>query len=308
MVRRQDWADTKYRPKTFGDLVGNVWAFKQMKRFVEEGNFPHLLLAGPPGTGKSVSAEILARAVGAEYKEWNASDKRRIDDIRNVIKPFAMVKTITGTFKVAFLDECEGLRKQKDAQNAFRRIMEKFSQNCRFILSTNELYAIIYQIRSRCKLIKFSPIPKDIIFDRLVSIGEKEEILNIITQQQVERIAETADGDMRVAIKTLQGVCSGRKSRVTDEEITSSISKPNIEEVGKMIVHALNGKFTEASKIFHSLSFWNTAEGIFDVITKEFPLASFSDIEKRRIAVALGNLEYRRGKGEMLKFLAEIGG
>lgn len=310
MTRKNlDWADTRYRPKTFDELVGNVWAFKQMRRFAEDGNFPHLLLAGPPGTGKSASAEILAKSIGAEFKEWNASDKRKIDDIRNEIKPFAMVKTITGKIKVAFLDECEGLRKQIEAQNAFRRIMEKFSQNCRFILSTNELYAIIYQIRSRCKLIKFKPIPTETIYDRLVFIGEKEEILDFITQEQVQRIAETADGDLRVAIKTLQGICGGgRKGPVTDEEITSSISQPNIDEVGKMIVHALNGNFTEACKIFQSLCFWNTAEGIFEVIIKEFPLAGFKDVEKRRIAMSLGNLQYRRGKEEMLKFLAEIGG
>lgn len=307
-MRRQDWADSKYRPKTFDELDGNVWAFKQMRRFAEDGNFPHLLLAGPPGTGKSVSAEILAKSIGAEFKEWNAGDKRKIDDIRNEIKPFAIVKTITGNFKVAFMDECEGLRRQTEAQNALRRIMEKFSKNCRFILSTNELYAIIYQIRSRCKLIKFKPIPAKLICSRLQFISEQEEILDLLTQQQMYRIAETADGDMRVAVKTLQGLCGGRRSGpVTDEEITSSIAKPNTDEVGKMIVHALNGNFTEACKIFHSLSFWNTAEGIFEVIIKEFPLAGFENTEKRRIAIALGNLQYRRGKGEMLKFLAEIG-
>ena len=86
-MEKVDWADTKYRPKTFDDVLGNTWAIKKLKRFARTGNFTHLLLAGPAGTGKTTVAEILGRELKAEFKSWNASDDRKLKDIREKIIP-----------------------------------------------------------------------------------------------------------------------------------------------------------------------------------------------------------------------------
>ncbi|CDJ48273.1 Replication factor C (Activator 1) 2, related [Eimeria brunetti] len=71
----------KYRPQTLDDVVGNDEVLQRLRIIALEGNMPHLLLAGPPGTGKTSSVLCLARQLlQAKWRssclELNASDER----------------------------------------------------------------------------------------------------------------------------------------------------------------------------------------------------------------------------------------
>jgi ATP-dependent Clp protease ATP-binding subunit ClpA len=77
------WVE-KYRPKTLDDVVGNEETVQRLRAIAQTGNLPNLILAGPPGTGKTTSVHALARQLlGSSYKdavlELNASDARGID-------------------------------------------------------------------------------------------------------------------------------------------------------------------------------------------------------------------------------------
>ena len=97
----QPWLE-KYRPEHVKDIVGNEETVGRLEVLAQQGNMPNLILAGPPGTGKTTSVLALARSLlGDAFKEGvlelNASDDRGIEVVRGRIKAFAQKKVTLAT-------------------------------------------------------------------------------------------------------------------------------------------------------------------------------------------------------------------
>jgi len=104
----------KYRPHSLDDVVGQQHVIKPLKGFVKNDKVPHMLFAGPAGTGKTTSSVAMAHDLyGKDWKkyflEMNASDDNGIDTIRNKVKEYARVKVIGRDYKLIFLDECDSM-------------------------------------------------------------------------------------------------------------------------------------------------------------------------------------------------------
>src|SRR3990170_5928404 len=136
----QVWAE-KYRPQKLSEVINQKHVVERVKAFVKEKNVPHLLFAGPAGTGKTTVALTLAHELyGKEWRqnvlELNASDTRGIDVIRGQVKNFARTKTISDVgYRIIILDEADALT--SEAQQSLRRTMESFTSVSRFILIAN---------------------------------------------------------------------------------------------------------------------------------------------------------------------------
>ena len=207
----EPWVE-KYRPRSFNEIVSQNIAINNLKDFVKHGSMPHMIFSGPAGTGKTSTALIIAKDLikNEEYYrnvlELNASDTVRMDYVRSVIKAFVNQKMIIGdnSLKFIILDEADNIPNQ--VQQALRRIIEKSSDNVKFILLCNYINKIIDPIVSRCAVFRFVNLSKDKIIERLKFIVEKEKLK--IPREKQDDFYNTlffiSAGDLRKAINSLQ--------------------------------------------------------------------------------------------------------
>ncbi|MEM4396875.1 MAG: replication factor C small subunit [Candidatus Woesearchaeota archaeon] len=235
------WTE-KYRPTTFEEIIGQDEIISKVRSFVEKGEMPHLLFAGPPGTGKTTTAIVIAKQLyGEEYREHflelNASDERGIEVIRSKLKDFARSKKNPNVpFKIVYLDESDALTTA--AQQALRRTMEKYSSETRFILSCNYLTKIIDPIQSRCAVFKFKKLQKEEIIKIIEKIAKNEKLK--LTEEAKEAIYEISQGDCRKAENILQSCGVLRKE--IDKELVYSMASLILPSELKEILNAIISK------------------------------------------------------------------
>ena len=210
----------KYRPELLSDVVGNSEAVSRLRAIAEVGNLPNIILAGPPGIGKTTSILCLAHEMlGPAYKnavlELNASDARGIDVVRNKIKAFAQKKVTLppGRHKIIILDEADSMT--SSAQQALRRTMELYSSSTRFALACNQSTKIIEPIQSRCAVLRFTKLHDAEILARLQKVGAYEGVS--YDDGGLEAIIFTAEGDMRNALNALQSTVRYRATSLSSD-------------------------------------------------------------------------------------------
>lgn len=290
----------KYRPKKLDDVAGQDEIVERLKAYVKHKNVPHLMFAGPAGTGKTTCALALAKELFGEtwkqnFNELNASDERGINIIRGKIKDFARTAPMgKAAFKVIFLDEADSLT--PDAQAALRRTIEKYSHICRFILSVNYSSKIIEPIQSRCTVFRFSPIKDDDVKKYMRKIAQNEKLQ--ITPDGLETLIFISRGDMRKAINVLQVGASVNK-KITAQLLyeTSATAKP--EDVKNLINTALTGNFMAARSQLYDLliEYGLSGEDIIKQIHQSIFDLSIPDETKIKLIEKTGEIEFRLVEG-----------
>jgi len=150
------WVE-KYRPKTIEECILPLSIKKTFQDFLDKGEIPNMLLAGPAGCGKTTVAKALCNELGVDFYVINGSDEGRfLDTVRNTAKNFASTVSLSSTakHKVIIIDEADNTT--NDVQLLLRAFIEEFSGNCRFIFTCNYKNRLVEPLHSRCACIDFS--------------------------------------------------------------------------------------------------------------------------------------------------------
>lgn len=174
------WTE-RYRPTSLNDIILPKGVRTDLDNMVAAGSLPHLLLSGPPGTGKTTVAQAIVNDLDGEYLVINSSLNGNIDTLRNEIMTYASSVSIFGKRKFVILDEADYLN-PNSTQPALRNFMETYARNCGFILTCNFKNRLIEPLWSRCSVIEFKvqteekPILAKQFYDRACAILKHENI------------------------------------------------------------------------------------------------------------------------------------
>jgi len=293
------WTE-KYRPRRLDEIVNQKPVVDRLKGFLKKRDTPHLLFAGPAGTGKTTAIlafahELYGDQFSGNFLELNASDERGIDVIRNRVKDFAMTRPLGGVpFKIIVLDEADSLT--HDAQHALRRTMERYVSSCRFCLICNYSSKIIDPIQSRCAVFRFPRLDEKHIVQRIKYIAGQEDV--ILSEDGIQAILYVSGGDLRRAINILQAA-SVMKKKVDADTVYTITGKARPEEIRQMIELALNGKFMDAHQKLRNLLIWQglSGEDIIRQIHREVLMLGIKEQAKIKLVDVIGEAEFRLTEG-----------
>lgn len=312
------WVE-KYRPSTLDDPISHKDIVSTIDRFIAEDRLPHLLLYGPPGTGKTSTILAAARKMYAPNElssmllELNASDDRGIGVVSDQVISFAETRTLSfraagerRKLKLILLDEADAMT--GDAQNALRRVIERYTDNVRFCLICNYLSKIIPALQSRCTRFRFAPLGKEQIMPRLRHIAAAERVN--VTEDGEQALISLAEGDMRRVINVLQSRAMAY-DRVTESTVYQCVGHPLKSDVRDIVTWLLNESFEEIYKRVNQLK---VAKGLAlqDILSEvHFYVIRLAVSQTVKIILLekMADIEYRLSSGasEKLQLGALIG-
>lgn len=220
----------KYRPQTFGEVVGQDHVTSTLEREVTEEKVSHAyLFAGPRGTGKTTSARILAKVLNCPNRtaegepcdecsscksitlgssldviEMDAASNNSVEDIRDLNVSVTTVASVGGGRRFFILDEAHML--SKAASNALLKTLEDPPSHVHFVLATTEPYKLLDTIRSRTQRFDFHPVPIGTLVKHLQVISDAEGYKS--DNAGLTAVARHAGGSVRDSLSLLEQVAA----------------------------------------------------------------------------------------------------
>src|SRR3990172_5296742 len=235
------WVE-KYRPESLAEVVGNPKTVARLLEWVKEfkagsAGKRALLLHGPPGSGKTSAAYALARELGYEIVETNASDVRTKDKVKKIVGSASNLASLNPERggKIILVDEVDGIHGRSDfgGLSAVKDIIKGTREP--LVLLANDPWSLPPDFRALCELLDFKRIDRRTILKVLREIAEKEGIST--DERALNIISSNSNGDLRPPINDLQSL--GQGGRIGIEDTSSLFMRDSELSIFKAIAQIL---------------------------------------------------------------------
>ncbi|HIF10850.1 MAG TPA: DNA polymerase III subunit gamma/tau [Sneathiellales bacterium] len=230
----------KYRPSTFGELVGQEALVRTLTNAIEGGRLAHaFILTGTRGIGKTTTARLIARALNCmgadgptispcgtcdncvsiaqsrhvDVLEMDAASRTGVDDVREIIDGVRYAP-VAARYKVYIIDEVHML--SRNAFNALLKTLEEPPDHVIFVFATTEIRKVPVTVLSRCQRFDLRRVEGDVLSNHLSEIALKEGAE--VEPGAIALIVRASEGSVRDGLSLLdQAIAhSGGKASETD--------------------------------------------------------------------------------------------
>ncbi|MBD3247172.1 replication factor C large subunit [Candidatus Pacearchaeota archaeon] len=258
-MNQKPWVD-KYRPKSFEDIKGQGQALQKIKKYLEDFNIGKLtkrkkkaiILHGPPGTGKTTVAEVIAKESDSEIFELNASDFRNKTKLKEILRPAIEQQSLTKKNKLILIDEADGISSiDRGGLSELIRIIQETTYP--IVITANDVWnKKLSPLRKKCEIVQLKEIDYNVIKSILFGILRNEGMF--IDNKIITKIAIKAKGDIRAAINDLQAI-SKLDGENLDPETIGFDERNKETDIFSAMKHVFKGKPTDKTrKIFDSVN------------------------------------------------------
>jgi replication factor C small subunit len=321
----QDLWTLKYRARTLKELLGNEHSVNILSELVQSRALPHLVFYGPENSGKTTAALALALELYGEtwknnFTYFNASDffdqgkrylvrdrrfvrfigtddpkkiyKSVIEIFKEIINEYAGMASIDAAYKLIYIDNAEAL--SSDAQHALRRIMERYSSTCRFILSTTHPSKLISPLRSRGLQLFFTYVSDYLLKPQLEEIAAAEKLQ--YSEGALAAVLYLAKGNVATAVQLLQLASLRAGEDMITEDIVYEVMKnrkARDENLDELLNAALAGNFTLSRQLIDDMLIEKGFSGteILEGLSQALQDLGGADLEIARLLVKIAETD-----------------
>lgn len=313
----------KYMPQTLTEVCGRESIKKRLSEAIAQRNFPHLLFVGEEGIGKTTIANLFSKEFLGSYFDANSKivyskvplndeerkqarseayvSKSKIGSLagRKIttpafiqvrIKPFVQLKVLgNAPFKILIVKNFDSLGSN---QQAFRRLMEIYGNNCRMILITSKISRIIDPIMSRCQIFLISPVDYSSFKDLIRNIAHKESLK--IEQSVIEILYKISRGKIAHAIDLLQ-LCSVSGEIIDSEKLYENSINSKNDMVRALLSMCFKGNFPKARELSRKIqtSYKFTSQEMFQIMLTEISKIPISKYSRNEIINLIAESDFR---------------